>query len=59
MEENRLELMKVKKRRHERELERAERERLMEYEQRQREAAQFSEFSRQEDNFQLEQARFC
>ncbi|KAF2358589.1 Cactin central domain [Trinorchestia longiramus] len=57
MEENRRELEKVKKRRLERELERAEREALVELEQRQREAAQFSQFSRQEDNFQLEQAR--
>ncbi|KAK3888716.1 hypothetical protein Pcinc_007249 [Petrolisthes cinctipes] len=57
MEENRLELEKVKKRRQERELERLEREKMMELEQRQREAAQFSQFSRQEDQFQLEQAR--
>lgn len=57
MEENRLELEKVKKRRQERELEKEEREKLMELEQRQREAAQFSQFSKQEDNFQLEQAR--
>ena len=58
MEENRQELEKVKKRRQERELERAERDALMELEQRQREAAQFSQFSKQEDNFQLEQARY-
>lgn len=59
MEENRLELEKVKKRRQERELERLEREKMMELEQRQREAAQFSQFSRQEDQFQLEQARLA
>ncbi|XP_045607599.2 splicing factor Cactin isoform X2 [Procambarus clarkii] len=57
MDENRLELEKVKKRRQERELERLEREKMMELEQRQREAAQFSQFSKQEDQFQLEQAR--
>ncbi|XP_076057120.1 cactin, spliceosome C complex subunit [Oratosquilla oratoria] len=57
MEENKRELEKVKKRRQERELERAEREKAMELEQRQREAAQFSQFSKQEDQFQLEQAR--
>lgn len=57
MDENRMELEKVKKRRQERELERQERERMMELEQRQREAAQFSQFSKQEDQFQLEQAR--
>lgn len=57
MDENRMELEKVKKRRQERELERQEREKIMELEQRQREAAQFNQFSRQEDQFQLEQAR--
>lgn len=57
MDENRMELEKVKKRRQERELERQEREHMMELEQRQREAAQFSQFSKQEDQFQLEQAR--
>ncbi|KAB7505309.1 Cactin [Armadillidium nasatum] len=57
MEENRIELEKVKKRRQEREQERAEREKMMEMQMRQKEAAQFSEFSRQEDGFQLEQAR--
>ncbi|KAK8728920.1 hypothetical protein OTU49_008869 [Cherax quadricarinatus] len=57
MDENRMELEKVKKRRQERELERLEREKMMELEQRQREAAQFSQFSKQEDQFQLEQAR--
>ena len=58
MEENRVELEKVKKRRQEREYERAEREKMMELEMREKEAAQFSAFSKQEDGFQLEQARY-
>lgn len=55
--ENRAELEKVKKRRLERELERQQREEEMVLLQRSREAAQFEEWERQEDQFHLEQAR--
>jgi Conserved mid region of cactin. len=47
----------VKKRRQEREAERAEREEEMALTQRGKEAAQFEEWQRQEDQFHLEQAR--
>ncbi|KAI5744867.1 hypothetical protein M8J76_006009 [Diaphorina citri] len=57
MEENKRELEKVKKRRQEREAERAEREEEMALTQRGKEAAQFEEWQRQEDQFHLEQAR--
>lgn len=50
-------LLQVKKRRHERELERQKREDEMQNVQRSKEAAQFEEWERQEDNFHLEQAR--
>ncbi|XP_039277396.1 cactin isoform X2 [Nilaparvata lugens] len=56
-EENRRELEKVKKRRLERELERQQREEEMAMMQRSKEAAQFQEWERQEDQFHLEQAR--
>ncbi|CAH0552011.1 unnamed protein product [Brassicogethes aeneus] len=56
-EENKRELEKVKKRRLERELERQKREEEMGMLQRSKEAAQFEEWERQEDNFHLEQAR--
>ncbi|XP_075215612.1 LOW QUALITY PROTEIN: cactin, spliceosome C complex subunit [Lycorma delicatula] len=56
-EENRRELEKVKKRRLERELERQQREEEMALMQRSKEAAQFQEWERQEDQFHLEQAR--
>lgn len=56
-EENRRELEKVKKRRLERELERQQREEEMSLMQRSKEAAQFQEWERQEDQFHLEQAR--
>ncbi|XP_063242843.1 splicing factor Cactin [Bacillus rossius redtenbacheri] len=56
-EENRRELEKVKKRRQERELERQQREDEMALMQRGKEAAQFQEWERQEDQFHLEQAR--
>nr|CAD7593161.1 unnamed protein product [Timema genevievae] len=56
-EENRRELEKVKKRRLERELERQKREEEMALMQRSKEAAQFQEWERQEDQFHLEQAR--
>ncbi|PSN32299.1 Cactin [Blattella germanica] len=56
-EENRRELEKVKKRRQERELERQQREEEMSLMQRSKEAAQFQEWERQEDQFHLEQAR--
>lgn len=56
-EENRRELEKVKKRRLERELERQQREEEMSMMQRSKEAAQFQEWERQEDQFHLEQAR--
>ncbi|XP_055379455.1 splicing factor Cactin [Condylostylus longicornis] len=55
--ENRLELEKVKKRRIERELERQKREEELILQQRTKEAAQFEEWERQEDQFHLEQAR--
>jgi hypothetical protein len=47
----------VKKRRQERELERQQREEEMSLMQRSKEAAQFQEWERQEDQFHLEQAR--
>jgi hypothetical protein len=47
----------VKKRRQERELERQQREDEMSLMQRSKEAAQFQEWERQEDQFHLEQAR--
>ena len=56
-EENKQELEKVKKRRQERELERQQREEEMSLLQRNKEAAQFQEWERQEDQFHLEQAR--
>ncbi|XP_043277758.1 LOW QUALITY PROTEIN: uncharacterized protein cactin [Venturia canescens] len=56
-EENRRELEKVKKRRQERELERQQREEEMTMLQRGKEAAQLEQWSRQEDQFHLEQAR--
>lgn len=56
-EENKRELEKVKKRRQERELERQQREEEMALMQRNKEAAQFQEWERQEDQFHLEQAR--
>ncbi|XP_030381525.1 cactin [Scaptodrosophila lebanonensis] len=55
--ENRRELEKVKKRRVERELERQAREDDMMQQQRAKEAVQFREWQRQEDQFHLEQAR--
>lgn len=55
-EENRVELEKVKKRRLEREQERAQREEEMQRLQRQKEAAQFKEWEKQEDIFHLQQA---
>ncbi|KAH8368881.1 hypothetical protein KR200_006434 [Drosophila serrata] len=55
--ENRRELEKVKKRRQERELERQVREDDMMMQQRAKEAVQFREWQRQEDQFHLEQAR--
>lgn len=55
--ENKAELEKVKKRRHERELEAAQREEEMALLLRSREAAEFQEWERQEDQFHLEQAR--
>lgn len=55
--ENKAELEKVKKRRLERELEQQRREDDMALLQRSREAAQFEEWERQEDQFHLEQAR--
>lgn len=55
--ENKAELEKVKKRRLEREMERMQREDEMVLLQRSREAAQFEEWERQEDQFHLEQAR--
>ncbi|KAE8751984.1 Cactin [Frankliniella occidentalis] len=56
-EENKRELEKVKKRRQERELERQQREEETALLQRNKEAAQFQEWERQEDQFHLEQAR--
>jgi hypothetical protein len=56
-EENKRELEKVKKRRIEREVERQKREEEMQLLQRSKEAAQFEEWERQEDQFHLEQAR--
>lgn len=56
-EENKRELEKVKKRRLERELERQRREDETQLLQRSKEAAQFEEWERQEDQFHLEQAR--
>ena len=47
----------MKKRRLERELERQQREEEMSLMQRSKEAAQFQEWERQEDQFHLEQAR--
>lgn len=55
--ENKAELEKVKKRRQERELEQAQREEEMALLQRSREAAEFKEWEKQEDQFHLEQAR--
>lgn len=55
--ENKSELEKVKKRRQEREQERLQREEETVLLQRSREAAQFKEWERQEDEFHLEQAR--
>ena len=55
--EQRLELEKVKQRRLEREREREERTKLMELEQRQRDNEKFSKWSRDEDDFHLQQAR--
>lgn len=55
--ENKNELEKVKKRRIERELERQQRDEDMSAMQRSREAAQFEEWKRQEDQFHLQQAR--
>ncbi|XP_022209083.2 cactin [Drosophila obscura] len=55
--ENRRELEKVKKRRQERELERQVREDDAMQQQRAKEAVQFREWQRQEDQFHLEQAR--
>ncbi|XP_039497442.1 cactin [Drosophila santomea] len=55
--ENRRELEKVKKRRQERELERQVREDDLMMQQRAKEAVQFREWQRQEDQFHLEQAR--
>lgn len=55
--ENKSELEKVKKRRQEREQERLQREEETVLLQRSREAAQFQEWERQEDEFHLEQAR--
>jgi predicted Holliday junction resolvase-like endonuclease len=49
--------VQVKKRRQERELERQHREEEMALMQRSKEAAQFQEWERQEDQFHLEQAR--
>ena len=56
-EENRRELEKVKKRRQERELQRQQREEEMTLLQRGKEAAQLQQWSQQEDQFHLEQAR--
>ena len=53
----RYELEHVKKRQLERERHKAEEEKLRELEMRRKEAAQFSQFSSQEDEFQLQQAR--
>lgn len=55
--ENKAELEKVKKRRQEREMERQQREDEANMMQRNREAAQFDEWERQEDQFHLDQAR--
>lgn len=55
--ENIDELEKLKKRRLEREAQRAEREDEMYQQQRAKEAAQFHEWEKQEENFHLEQAR--
>lgn len=55
--ENKNELEKVKKRRLEREMERQQRDEDMSAMQRSREAAQFEEWKRQEDQFHLQQAR--
>lgn len=56
MQETRTELEKVKKRRLERELEQQQREDEMVAMQRNKEAAQFEEWEKQEDQFHLEQA---
>uniref|UniRef100_A0A224Y2L4 Splicing factor Cactin n=1 Tax=Rhipicephalus zambeziensis TaxID=60191 RepID=A0A224Y2L4_9ACAR len=56
LEENRRELEKVKQRRLEREREQEEREEEMTRIQRDKEAAQFQEWEKQEDNFHLQQA---
>lgn len=56
-QENLEELEKLKKRRLEREAQRQEREQEMVNMQRQKEAAQFDEWQKQEENFHLEQAR--
>lgn len=55
--ENRRELEKVKKRRIERDLEKQKKEEEAFIAQRNKEATQFEEWERQEDNFHLEQAR--
>jgi len=57
MEENKRELEKVKKRRMERETERQQREDEMALLQRSKEAAQFKEWEKSEDQFHLQQAR--
>ncbi|XP_027836907.2 LOW QUALITY PROTEIN: cactin [Aphis gossypii] len=57
MEENKRELEKVKKRRMEREMERQQREDEMALLQRSKEAAQFKEWEKSEDQFHLQQAR--
>lgn len=56
-QENMEELEKLKKRRLEREAQRAEREDEMYQQQRAKEAAQFDEWQKQEENFHLDQAR--
>ncbi|VDP91786.1 unnamed protein product [Echinostoma caproni] len=57
MEENRLELKSVRKRRAEREREREEREKEMEMMQRDKEAEYYRSWEQQEDTFHLEQAK--
>lgn len=57
MEENKRELEKVKKRRMEREMERSQREEEMALLQRSKEAAQFKEWEKSEDQFHLQQSR--
>lgn len=55
MEENKLELKSVRKRRAEREREREEREKEMEMMQRDKEAEYYRSWEQQEDTFHLEQ----